>query len=1245
MQKLLPTILVLIGSLPLAAQTVSFQTELNALANRDSFATHPNGSYTLHQASSHDPRNALGQSPLGAPWGSLNVDFGNYLRSEDNGNGVTEHVLLEDSGPGVLTRWWAVTISPSLENNHRYRIYLDGSSTPVINDTLTRLLGGNNNGFGNALNFATPSRGGNLYAPIPFSNGIKITWDGPLGHGGAVNIAAPGASFGINNVSWYNINYKKLTPGTSVSTFTNADKTTYAADLLAANNALATPAVSGNINNNHVANTQLIANGQSLSHSLSGTGAIRRMLLNLSAADQVAALRETYVELIFDGNRTARVPAGQFFGNGESDSSANPYNNSQDYWRRVDESTGDMACYWVMPFQTGAEVRIVNESGQDVTMNLEVDSGTWTWDSNSMHFYSDYIAEDAISTRNKGGNYSTPGDCDWRMLTVRGRGVLVGDTLSVRNTSFSSGNHWWGEGDEKIYVDYIDAVSGDGSTALPVQLGTGTEDYYGYSYGDTMLFANPFVNQPIANGNAGGSGGLVVNSRVRGTDPLPFNSSLKLDMEVWKWLSGSLDFDAVVHWYGVPGAVSLIPAANLAVDFASGSSGQTAQQVGIADTAGDGAWHYLSSDQANPSTGGATLQDLTWGSVGNAGNNGYGGGQDGTNLAAISNQFITSDGSTNIGTNGAPRHHEMAVSPAGATQPYLVARWIAGASSTGLINVHGSIRNFINSGDSVDFAIYVNGVQKFTANGSGATLDETYFDFDSNIAEGQTVDFVLGNGSGSDLTGDESILRAIILNAAASLPVAGEPVLAGSSADTITETSANASVILFNSTADITLYWDTQDNGTGAWPNTKALGTQATGAINGAISGLTADTRYFYRFYGINTTPDPDRDDWSEPGQSFTTAFTAAQKPTNLTAVAADFETVNLSWSESFNTETSFRIERSPAGANTWVILDSAAANATSYEDTGLSDSTSYDYRVSAVNDAGVSTPSDTTQVTTDSTPPSQLNVIADYDFADNQAPAGFSEFGNPTYANGRLVLDGNGDYLQLSPAPLGSSTNDNFVLEAIVNATSLGAFNFVVSISNHNGANTGYGILMEGTQWRALVSGSGISGGHAHGPPPTFLTAIAFVREGGNNSLYVNGVKYDSGAGEGFTLTDAGILTIGGHMFDVPNGLFAGEIDRVRISTFAPDTFVAARDLLSSDEGTIPISFATWISNYPVGAQTELNDDPDLDGLKNGVEHFFGTDPSMSNAQQTLKIISADAITHCEHPQNPNTATDLTAF
>ena len=41
--------------------------------------------------------------------------------------------------------------------------------------------------------------------------------------------------------------------------------------------------------------------------------------------------------------------------------------------------------------------------------------------------------------------------------------------------------------------------------------------------------------------------------------------------------------------------------------------------------------------------------------------------------------------------------------------PFAVARWVAGASSEGLANINGSVRNFVDTSDSVDFYIYVDG--------------------------------------------------------------------------------------------------------------------------------------------------------------------------------------------------------------------------------------------------------------------------------------------------------------------------------------------------------------------------------------------------------------------------------------------------------------------------------------------------------------------------------------------------------
>jgi phage protein U len=47
---------------------------------------------------------------------------------------------------------------------------------------------------------------------------------------------------------------------------------------------------------------------------------------------------------------------------------------------------------------------------------------------------------------------------------AKGRRVYVGDTLTIMNPE----EQWWGEGDEKIWVDGED---------FPSLFGTGTEDY------------------------------------------------------------------------------------------------------------------------------------------------------------------------------------------------------------------------------------------------------------------------------------------------------------------------------------------------------------------------------------------------------------------------------------------------------------------------------------------------------------------------------------------------------------------------------------------------------------------------------------------------------------------------------------------------------------------------------------------------------------------------------------------------
>ncbi len=71
---------------------------------------------------------------------------------------------------------------------------------------------------------------------------------------------------------------------------------------------------------------------------------------------------------------------------------------------------------------------------------------------------------------------------------------------------------------------------------------------------------------------------------------------------------------------------------------------------------------------------------------------------------------------------------------------------------------------------------------------------------------------------------------------------------------------------------------------------------------------------------------------------------------------------------------------------------------------------------------------------------------------------------------------------------------------------------------------------------------------------------------------------------------------------------------------------------------------FAAWISNYPgVNGLTGFTDDADGDGIKNGVENLFGSDPSVSN-QGIVQVAKSGSSVTFQHPQNATPASDVSA-
>jgi hypothetical protein len=102
---------------------------------------------------------------------------------------------------------------------------------------------------------------------------------------------------------------------------------------------------------------------------------------------------------------------------------------------------------------------------------------------------------------------------------------------------------WWGEGDEKVFVD------GD---RTPSTFGTGSEDYFNYSWSSPDIFACPYCGQPRNDGP--GNRGFITNFRWHILDPFPFRQSVSFFMELNSHeRTPGLSYARIGYYYAKPG--------------------------------------------------------------------------------------------------------------------------------------------------------------------------------------------------------------------------------------------------------------------------------------------------------------------------------------------------------------------------------------------------------------------------------------------------------------------------------------------------------------------------------------------------------------------------------------------------------------------------------------------------------------------------------------------------------------------
>lgn len=156
-------------------------------------------------------------------------------------------------------------------------------------------------------------------------------------------------------------------------------------------------------------------------------------------------------------------------------------------------------------------------------------------------------------------------------------------------------------------------------------------------------------------------------------------------------------------------------------------------------------------------------------------------------------------------------------------------------------------------------------------------------------------------------------------------------------------------------TTTVPLTWDavtSAETYTVSWRETPAgPWTDITGIVvtNHTVTGLDPLTEYEFR---VKAEASGFTDsDWSVTDIATTDDLGTLAAPVNIASPAQTATTIDLTW-DAVPNATSYGIERSPAGAGTWVEVMTVATNAATV--TGMTAATNYDFRIAARADGWV---------------------------------------------------------------------------------------------------------------------------------------------------------------------------------------------------------------------------------------------------------------------------------------------------
>jgi hypothetical protein len=503
---LVPTLAVVWIAELQAQQSMTYADLVDRLTGLEYPATLPAAGERCRQWSSWD-RSSQYDEATGKylNWGANN-DGPNFIRQEGD-----QVVMAEMEGPGCIWRIWS-----ALAEGGHVRIYLDGAEEPAVDLPFVDYFSGDTQPFAYPLlsyNLATLGcRGQNLYFPIPYQKSCRVVADKGWGR-------------------YYQFTYTTYPKGTTLPTF-SVDLAKQHSDQLQTVNDFLSSSLgedpSGDRAGEQVEEgTISIAAGQTETLELSGPRAITAVRGTMGfrdREDEMAALRRLVLKITWDDQPKPSVwcPLGDFFGTAPG----------KNLYRSLPTGMTDEGGYalWYMPFGKHARIEIVNEDDVARELQFQIVHAPLTRPFDELGHFCCKWHRDTLQL---------PEDRwpDWSLLSTQGRGRFCGVMLHVWNPR----GGWWGEGDEKFFVD---------GEKYPSTFGTGSEDYFGYAWCHPGLFRRPFHCQTMTQGNRGHQSVL----RWQIADNIPFQQSFEGCIEkYYKTEERGTEYACVVSWYLAPG--------------------------------------------------------------------------------------------------------------------------------------------------------------------------------------------------------------------------------------------------------------------------------------------------------------------------------------------------------------------------------------------------------------------------------------------------------------------------------------------------------------------------------------------------------------------------------------------------------------------------------------------------------------------------------------------------------------------